>query len=118
MLVFEKNNEHSIHGDVLGESYSHLQSKLIMGGVTFQLKIPQAYSFKTASMKLTGIRSVLEGSQAKEIDVTFEKSKGKLMIEWKLAKQTQFETDIFNKLADNWEKQFSYVTDFLNKTLV
>ena len=81
MLVFGNNNEHTIHGDVLGESYSHLQSKLIMGGVTFQLKIHQAYSFETASMKLTGIHSVSEGSQAKEIGVKFEKSKGKFMVE-------------------------------------
>ena len=86
MLVFENNNEHIIHGDVLGESYSHLQSKLIMGGVTFQLKISQVFSFETAAMKLTGIHSVLEGNETKEVGVTFEKSKGKLMVEWKLAK--------------------------------
>ena len=76
MLVFESNG-YALYGDATGETYMHMQSKLSLSGVNFEFKLPTAYSFEAAGIKLTGTHSVTENNQNKNIPVSFEKAKGK-----------------------------------------
>ena len=76
MLVFESTG-YTLYGDATGETYMHMQSKLSLSGVNFEFRLPTAYSFEAAGIKLTGTHSVTENNQNKNIAVSFEKAKGK-----------------------------------------
>ena len=75
MLVFESDG-YTLYGDA-SETYTHMQSKLSLSGVTFEYKLPTAYSFAAAVIKITGTHTQVESSQDKEIAVSFEKTNGK-----------------------------------------
>lgn len=80
MLVFESEG-HTMYGDTSGESYTIMQTKLVLSGAICELKIPEEYSYDATTVKITGVHSASESGQEKEINVKFEKSAGNLATE-------------------------------------
>ena len=75
MLVFESDG-YIIYGDTSDESYTIMQTKLVLSETICELKIPEEYSYDATTIKITGMHSAYEVGQEKEINVKFEKSAG------------------------------------------
>ena len=80
MLVFESDG-YTMHGDTSGESYTIMQTKLILSGTICELKISEEYSYDATTIKITGVHRAYETGQEKQINVKFEKSAGSIATE-------------------------------------